>query len=114
MRNSDCSSDVCSSDLLVGSGTFWLSPTPDVPSKGWDAALPRIATWARLRDRTADRDLLVVNTPFDHVGEVAREESARQLRRWIDGERKPGETGTETSGVGEEGVRTGSSLGVDW
>ena len=28
--------------------TFWLSPTPDVPgSKGWDAALERIATWGR-------------------------------------------------------------------
>ena len=77
---------------LVGSGTFWLSPTPDVPSKGWDAALPRIATWARLRDRTAKRDLLVVNTHFDHIGEVARQESARQIRRWIDGERKPGES----------------------
>ncbi|SBV32103.1 Endonuclease/exonuclease/phosphatase [uncultured Sphingopyxis sp.] len=77
---------------LVGSGTFWLSPTPDVPSKGWDAALPRIATWARLHDRTAQRNLLVVNTHFDHIGEVARQESARHIRRWIDGERKPGES----------------------
>lgn len=77
---------------LVGSGTFWLSPTPDTPSKGWDAALPRIATWARLHDRTAKRNLLVVNTHFDHIGEVARQESARQIRRWIDGQRKPGET----------------------
>lgn len=77
---------------LVGSGTFWLSPTPDVPSKGWDAALPRIATWARLHDRTAKRNLLVVNTHFDHIGEVARQESARQIRRWIDGERKPDES----------------------
>jgi endonuclease/exonuclease/phosphatase family metal-dependent hydrolase len=73
-------------------GTFWLSPTPEVPSRGWDAALPRVATWARLRDRTAKRDLLVVNTHFDHVGEVARQESARQIRRWIDGARRPGET----------------------
>src|SRR3546814_15466632 len=54
---------------LVGSGTFWLSPTPDVPSKGWDAALPRIAPWARLRARTAESDLLVVTTPLDHLGE---------------------------------------------
>lgn len=77
---------------LVGSGTFWLSPTPDTPSKGWDAALPRIATWARLHDRTAKRNLLVVNTHFDHIGEVARQESARQIRRWIDGQRKTGET----------------------
>src|SRR3546814_19040088 len=44
---------------LVGSGTFWLSPTPDVPSQGWDAARPRIATWAGLSDRTAARKRLV-------------------------------------------------------
>ena len=38
---------------LVDSGTFWLSETPDVPgSKSWDSALPRVATWARLRDRS--------------------------------------------------------------
>ncbi|HKX90278.1 MAG TPA: endonuclease/exonuclease/phosphatase family protein [Sphingopyxis sp.] len=77
---------------LVGSGTFWLSPTPAVPSKGWDAALPRIATWARLHDRTSKRILLVVNTHFDHIGEVARQESARLIRHWIDGQRKPGES----------------------
>ena len=77
---------------LIGSGTFWLSPTPDTPGKGWDAALPRIATWARLRDRTAKRTLLVVNTHFDHIGEIARQESARQIRRWIDEQRKPRET----------------------
>lgn len=77
---------------LIGSGTFWLSPTPDTPGKGWDAALPRIATWARLRDRTAKRTLLVVNTHFDHIGEIARQESARQIRRWIDEQRKRRET----------------------
>lgn len=77
---------------LVGSGTFWLSPTPAVPSKGWDAALPRIATWARLHDRSSKRILLVVNTHFDHIGEVARQESARLIRHWIDGQRKPGES----------------------
>ncbi|MBU0826150.1 MAG: endonuclease/exonuclease/phosphatase family protein [Alphaproteobacteria bacterium] len=77
---------------LRASGTFWLSPTPDAPSKGWDAALPRVASWARLHDKAAKRDLLVVNTHFDHVGQVARIESARQIRRWIDGRRKPGET----------------------
>jgi endonuclease/exonuclease/phosphatase family metal-dependent hydrolase len=77
---------------LVGSGTFWLSPTPDTPSKGWDAALPRIATWARLHDRGAKRTLLIVNTHFDHIGEVARQESARLIRHWIDAQRKPNES----------------------
>ena len=65
---------------VVEGGTFWLSPTPEVPgSQGWDAALPRIATWARLRDRATSRTLTVVNTHFDHVGAVARRESAALL-----------------------------------
>jgi endonuclease/exonuclease/phosphatase family metal-dependent hydrolase len=64
------------------SGTFWLSPTPDVVgSKGWDAALERIATWARLRDKQSGCTWLHVNTHFDHVGDSARVESARLIRR---------------------------------
>ena len=37
-------------DLLADS-TFWLSLTPARPSKGWDAALPRIVTWAHFKAR---------------------------------------------------------------
>ncbi|MFN6128308.1 MAG: endonuclease/exonuclease/phosphatase family protein [Planctomycetota bacterium] len=66
----------------IDSGHFWLSETPDrVASKGWDAALPRIATWARLRDRK-DPDaapILFLNTHFDHRGQQARAESARLI-----------------------------------
>ncbi|NNF03867.1 MAG: endonuclease/exonuclease/phosphatase family protein, partial [Rhodothermales bacterium] len=89
--------------LPVDHGTFWLSETPDEPaSRGWDAALPRIATWARFRlERTGDGDqagadapadadadadaleFLVLNTHFDHRGETARVESARLIRRWL-------------------------------
>lgn len=64
---------------LIEWGTWWLSPTPDRPSRGWDAALPRIATWARLRDRSTDTALLAVSTHFDHRGAEARLESARLL-----------------------------------
>src|SRR5690606_11916765 len=64
---------------LLDDGTFWLSPTPDEPSKGWDAALPRIATWARFRDRAGGGEFLAVNTHFDHVGEEARTQSARLI-----------------------------------
>jgi endonuclease/exonuclease/phosphatase family metal-dependent hydrolase len=77
---------------LIASGTFWLSPTPAVPGKGWDAAYPRVASWARLKDKAAKRSLLVVNTHMDHVGTTARLEGARQIRRWIASQRKPGET----------------------
>lgn len=76
---------------LLASGTFWLSPTPDRPGKGWDAAYPRVATWARLRDKSARRTMLMVNTHFDHVGEVARLESAKLIRRWIGEHRAPGD-----------------------
>ena len=34
---------------LLEWGTYWLSETPDVPSKGWDAACKRTATWALLK-----------------------------------------------------------------
>jgi endonuclease/exonuclease/phosphatase family metal-dependent hydrolase len=52
--------------------TFWCSPTPDRPSKGWDAAYPRTVTRVLLRDRRDGRLLDVRNTHFDHVGVVAR------------------------------------------
>ena len=62
----------------LAAGTFWLSPTPDEPgSVGWDASCPRIATWAVLSDRDADRQLLVCNTHLDHEGSVARREGVR-------------------------------------
>lgn len=68
---------------LLDHGTFWLSPTPSVPGRGWDAALPRIVTWVRLADSSAARTLYVFNTHFDHEGVEAREKSAQLLRRKI-------------------------------
>ena len=67
---------------LLDSGTFWLSPTPEAPgSKGWDAAIERVATWARFRDGLTGCSHLQLNTHFDHIGEQARQESARLIRR---------------------------------
>ena len=68
---------------MLQSGTFWLSPTPETPSKGWDAALPRIATWAVLRDRSTGRTIRALNTHFDHVGTVARANAARIIGDWV-------------------------------
>lgn len=67
----------------VRSGTFWLSPTPERVSKGWDAALPRICTWAWLHDRLSGDTLFALNTHFDHMGARARLESAHLLLRFI-------------------------------
>lgn len=64
---------------LLKSGNFWLSETPDVPSKSWDSAQLRICSWVRLHDKTANRDLLYANTHFDHRGEIARREASRVM-----------------------------------
>ena len=58
---------------LVRAETFWLSKTPDVPgSKGWDAAHPRVCTYAILKDKATGRKFSFANTHLDHVGGVAR------------------------------------------
>jgi endonuclease/exonuclease/phosphatase family metal-dependent hydrolase len=61
---------------LEDSGTFWLSPTPDTPSKGWDAALNRICTWGRFKTKGGKR-FYVFNIHYDHIGQQAREESSK-------------------------------------
>ena len=53
-------------------GTYWLSETPFQPSKGWDAACRRTATWTLLKDKKTDREFYFVNTHLDHVGVEAR------------------------------------------
>ena len=71
---------------LLEQGVFWLSAQPEEPgSVGWDAALPRIATWARLRFKEAPLyGVQVVNVHFDHRGREARRESARMVRDYVD------------------------------
>jgi endonuclease/exonuclease/phosphatase family metal-dependent hydrolase len=65
---------------VLSSKTFWLSPQPEVPgSKGWDAAITRIVTWARFRDRKSKKQFYFFNTHFDHIGKEARRESAKLL-----------------------------------
>jgi len=63
-------------------GDYWLSTTPGVVgSLGWDAAVPRHCTWARLRDRRSGALFSVHNTHLDRWGELARLESARLISR---------------------------------
>ena len=65
----------------LNEGTFWLSTTPDkVGSKGWDAALPRVCSWLKLRDKRSSQEFYICNTHFDHRGELARKLSAALLR----------------------------------
>lgn len=43
-------------------GTFWLSETPDVPSKGWGEEYYRSVTWAFFKDLSSSTRFLYVNT----------------------------------------------------
>ena len=71
--------DTARLQLLQGE-TFWLSETPTVvASKSWDAALTRIVTWAKFRDKKTKKIFFAFNTHFDHIGQVARRESAKLL-----------------------------------
>jgi endonuclease/exonuclease/phosphatase family metal-dependent hydrolase len=65
--------------IVRESGTFWLSPTPTIPSKGWDAALNRICTYALLESKYDHRNIWVFNTHFDHLGIEARIHSAELI-----------------------------------
>lgn len=69
---------------LIKSKTVWLSETPTKPSKGWDAACERIATFALLFDLKTNDTLLVVNSHWDHEGVRARQESAKLILNEIE------------------------------
>ena len=55
--------------------TFWLSETPNRISKGWDAALNRVCTYALFKDNQTKQTFWVFNTHLDHMGEMARTNS---------------------------------------
>jgi endonuclease/exonuclease/phosphatase family metal-dependent hydrolase len=69
---------------VLAHGDFWLSPTPDVPGKGWDAkCCNRISSWARLRELQSCREFYAFAVHFDHEGVMARRESAHLMLRKI-------------------------------
>ncbi len=60
---------------LVESGHFWLSETPEVPSKGWGAGHYRITTYAILKDKSTGFVYAHFNTHLDNASAQARTES---------------------------------------
>ncbi len=64
---------------LIDSGTFWLSETPDVPSKDWGSSLNRICTWAILENKSTGQKYVHLNSHFDHVSSKARENSSKLI-----------------------------------
>lgn len=68
---------------LLDSDTFWLSETPDRVSKDWDSDCRRICTWALLENRETGEKYAHVNSHFDHVSGLARENSAKMICSFI-------------------------------
>lgn len=64
--------------------TIWLSPMPEVPSKGWDAGSVRILTIGHFQHKQTRADIIVMNTHLDNVGTISRENSARIITEQID------------------------------
>jgi len=70
---------------LLSSGTFWLSQTPLIAgSRGWDAACNRVVTWVNLKDNKSGKPIFIFCTHFDHMGEIARRNSAKLLLHAVD------------------------------
>lgn len=64
-------------------GTFWLSPTPDVPSKGWDAKHNRICSWGLFLHKATGKIFYFLNVHFDHRGVQARLEASKQIVNYV-------------------------------
>jgi endonuclease/exonuclease/phosphatase family metal-dependent hydrolase len=65
--------------------TQWLSQTPEMVSKGWDAALNRTVTIIKFKDKKLNKEFYYANTHFDHIGEKARTESSRLIINLLSG-----------------------------
>ncbi len=64
---------------LIDYKNFWISETPDIPSKGWDSACIRICTWGIFENKETKQRYMHINTHFDHIGVVARRKSVEMI-----------------------------------
>ncbi|SHF21357.1 endonuclease/exonuclease/phosphatase family protein [Dysgonomonas macrotermitis] len=63
---------------VLEKGDFWLSATPDVPSKSWDApCCNRICTWVKLEEKASGKSFYVFSAHYDYEKDFARNESSK-------------------------------------
>ncbi len=73
-----------SSFQLIDKGSFWLSPTPEEYSLGWEANCVRAASWVKLSPRSENmQKVLLLNTHLDHESSLARLKSASLIVEMI-------------------------------
>ena len=68
---------------LINESTFWLSPTPDNVSVGWNASMERICTYGLFQIKKTNQKVYIFNTHYDHIGQLAREKSSELILRKI-------------------------------
>lgn len=66
--------------IASDSGNFWISETPEKPSKGWDSACIRVATYVKLTDKGNGKSYIHFNTHLDHVGRIAQINGAKMIQ----------------------------------
>jgi endonuclease/exonuclease/phosphatase family metal-dependent hydrolase len=65
---------------VLDKGNYWLSETPDVPGKGWDATCcNRICSWAKFREKATGKEFYFFNVHYDHQGKEARRQSSHLM-----------------------------------
>lgn len=67
----------------LDSGTFWLSTTPLIPSRGWDGQFNRVCSYVVLKDKITGFTYAHFNTHFDHRGKIARLEAVAVVSKMI-------------------------------
>ncbi len=75
--------------ICLAQGVFWLSDRPLIYSNGWDTSVPRIAAWALLIDKSTGFTYYHYNTHFDHIGELARTNSAALMAKKMNRKNTP-------------------------
>jgi endonuclease/exonuclease/phosphatase family metal-dependent hydrolase len=63
----------------IDGGTFWLSETPDVPSKGFGANYSRNATWGIFKHIPTGKIFYYINTHLDHQVAEAQVEGMKLI-----------------------------------
>ena len=65
-------------------GTFWLSETPDTPSKGFGANYKRNATWGLFKHKPSGIKFYYINTHLDHQVAEAQIEGMKLISKHFD------------------------------
>lgn len=68
---------------LTSCKTFWISKSPDCPSRSFFAVFPRICTVAEVRIKKNGERIRVFNTHFDHISALARTMGVKMILEQI-------------------------------